>query len=170
MSSTNKIEPIFTIHHVLPYTHHQQHLQHQHKFGKNSFTSTATTLQSRKSHHHHHHHKKKKSRLTLKSVQSWFMQNLSNYCNTTSLHGFNYLTRPDMTKRERYFWLFVVIVSIIVSIVLVIVSYLWNRETPTVTVIESSHHPTWDIPFPAVTFCNFNKISREKALGLVKVL
>ncbi|XP_065356477.1 pickpocket protein 11-like [Calliphora vicina] len=156
--SSNKIQPIFNVRNVLPYTHYK------HKFERNSFTSSTTTFLSRKS------HKKKRNPLTLKAIQNWFMQNLRNYCNTTSLHGFNYLTRSDMTKKERYFWLFVVIVSIIVSIVLVIVSYLWNRETPTVTVIESSHHPTWDIPFPAVTFCNFNKISRDRALSLVKVL
>lgn len=156
--SSNKIQPIINVRNVLPYTHYK------HNFERNSFTSSTTTFLSRKS------HKKKKNPLTLKAIQNWFMQNLRNYCNTTSLHGFNYLTRTDMTKKERYFWLFVVIVSIIVSIVLVIVSYLWNRETPTVTVIESSHHPTWDIPFPAVTFCNFNKISRDRALSLVKVL
>ena len=162
MSPSDKAQRIFTIRNVLPYT---QPLQRQQKaYRKSSFSTTNTSFVSRKS------QKKIKPRLTFKSIQQWFAQNLRNYCNTTSLHGFNYITRTDLTQKERYFWLFVVIVSIIVSIVLVIVSYLWNRETPTVTVIESSHHPTWNIAFPAVTFCNFNKISREKALSLVKVL
>lgn len=154
--SSRKVQPIFTVRNVMPYTNRKQ------KFEKTFFNSTATISVLRKS--------QIKNPLTLKHIQKWFIGNLRNYCNTTSLHGFNYITRSDMSRKERYFWLIVVILSIIVSIVLVIVSYLWNRENPTVTVIESSHHPTWNIPFPAVTFCNFNKISREKALSLVKVL
>ncbi|XP_037959011.1 pickpocket protein 11 [Teleopsis dalmanni] len=105
-----------------------------------------------------------------KDVKNWFVENLRNYCNTTSLHGFNYITRKGITSKERIFWISVVVISIVVSIVLVIVSWLWNRETPTVTVIESSHFPTWNIPFPAITICNFNKISKYKAIHLAKTL
>ena len=109
-------------------------------------------------------------RFQLKDIKSWFMTNLWNYCSTTSLHGFNHITREDISRGERIFWIIIVIVSIIVSLVLVLVSWLWNRQTPTVTVIESSHFPTWNIPFPAVTICQFNKISKRRATALVKSL
>ncbi|XP_068141009.1 sodium channel protein Nach [Drosophila tropicalis] len=108
----------------------------------------------------------KKPLLCLHQVTKWFRENLRNYCQTTSLHGFNYITRQDISRYERWFWILVVFLAIITSIVLVIVSWYSNRETPTVTVIESSHFPTWNIPFPAVTICNFNKISKTKASGL----
>ncbi|KAH8413166.1 hypothetical protein KR009_008633 [Drosophila setifemur] len=97
----------------------------------------------------------------------WFSENMRNYCQTTSLHGFSYITRQDISRGERLFWLVVVILAIITSIVLVVVSWYWSQQTPTVTVIESSHFPTWNIPFPAVTICNFNKISRLKALAML---
>ncbi|EDV33058.1 uncharacterized protein Dana_GF21878 [Drosophila ananassae] len=100
-------------------------------------------------------------------IREWFSENMRNYCQTTSLHGFSYITRQDISHQERLFWLTVVILAIITSIVLVVVSWYWSQETPTVTVIESSHFPTWNIPFPAVTICNFNKISKTKALTLL---
>ncbi|XP_054744361.1 pickpocket protein 11-like [Anastrepha obliqua] len=118
--------------------------------------------------------KRKVSRLrqlaVFSAVRHWFAENLRNYCNSTSLHGFNYVTLKGSTANERRFWIATVIVSIIISIVLVTVSWFSNRENPTVTVIESAHYPTWNIPFPAVTICNFNKISKMKALILAKIL
>ncbi|XP_004533303.1 pickpocket protein 11 [Ceratitis capitata] len=107
---------------------------------------------------------------TFSPLRHWFMENLRNYCNSTSLHGFNYITLKTATANERHFWIAIVIVSIITSIVLVLVSWFWNRETPTVTVIESAHFATWAIPFPAVTICNFNKISKMKAFKLARTL
>lgn len=104
----------------------------------------------------------------LKLIRNWFTESLRNYCQTTSLHGFSYITRQDISRNERCFWLFIVLAAIIASISLVLVSLYANRQTPTVTVIESSHFPTWNIPFPAVSICNFNKISKTKALSLLK--
>ncbi|KAM8715103.1 hypothetical protein ACLKA7_002189 [Drosophila subpalustris] len=104
----------------------------------------------------------------LQQIKNWFTDSLRNYCQTTSLHGFSYITRQDISRNERCFWLAVVLAAIAASIILVLVSLYANRETPTVTVIESSHFPTWNIPFPAVTICNFNKISKTKALSLLE--
>ncbi|KAH8404950.1 hypothetical protein KR222_011498 [Zaprionus bogoriensis] len=104
----------------------------------------------------------------LKEIRSWFTESLRNYCQTTSLHGFSYITRQDISRNERYFWLIIVLAAIAAAISLVLVSLHANRETPTVTVIESAHFPTWNIPFPAVTICNFNKISKTKALALLQ--
>lgn len=158
MKSNKKVQPISTIQ-VMP------NIRYEEKWRiDNSATSAATSLDSKKT------TVAAKRPISWHYIKKWFMQNLCNYCNTTSLHGFTYITRSDLTFKERFFWICIVIVSIIVSAVLVIVSVVWNRETATVTVIESSHHPTWNIPFPAITFCNFNKISRKEALSLVKVL
>lgn len=104
----------------------------------------------------------------LRLIKNWFTDSLRNYCQTTSLHGFSYITRQDISRNERYFWLIIVLAAIVASITLVLVSLYANRENPTVTVIESSHFPTWNIPFPAVTICNFNKISKTKALDLLQ--
>lgn len=158
---TDKVKPVFTVQKVVPYNGNKKFEQYL----KPSFSSSAASLsylvKSRKA-------VKRKSKASY--IRSWFMENFRNFCNTTSLHGFNYITRLDLSKNERLFWFIITIISIIVSISLVMVSYVWNGETPTVTVIESSHYPTWNIPFPAVTLCNFNKISKTKALNMAKAL
>ncbi|KAH8263083.1 hypothetical protein KR044_004239 [Drosophila immigrans] len=140
----------------------QQHMEKALE-GHRSSNSTATfSVPS-------HSHGRRRWRLyQLRQIWNWFTESLRNYCQTTSLHGFSYITRQDISRNERYFWLFVVVSAIIASITLVLVSLYANRETPTVTVIESSHFPTWNIPFPAVTICNFNKISKNKALNLMR--
>nr|XP_032293688.1 pickpocket protein 11 [Drosophila virilis] len=132
-----------------------------------------TTESHRKSSHTVHTPKTGASRKRwklnqLRLVRTWFMESLRNFCQTTSLHGFSYITRQDISRNERWFWLGVVIAAIIAAVSLVLVSWYSNRETPTVTVIESSHFPTWNIPFPAVTICNFNRVSKTKALDMMQ--
>lgn len=65
---------------------------------------------------------------------------------------------------ERIVWVSIVAVSVITSAILLRISWIWNSEYPVVTVIESTHYATWNIPFPAVTICNLNKISKSAAL------
>lgn len=60
----------------------------------------------------------------------------------------------------------IVIFALITSVVLLVISWQWNAQTPTTTVIENTHYATWNIPFPAVTICNMNKISAAAALKL----
>ncbi|XP_020800528.1 sodium channel protein Nach [Drosophila serrata] len=129
--------------------------------------ASSSHRRSNPSSEHHSLHPLKPDR-HLRRIREWFSENMRNYCQTTSLHGFSYITRQDISRRERNFWLVVVILAIVTSIVLVVVSWYWSQETPTVTVIESSHFPTWNIPFPAVTICNFNKISKTKAFTLLQ--
>ncbi|XP_061398250.1 sodium channel protein Nach [Musca vetustissima] len=154
-----KTKPIFAIKNVVPYNSSFDH------YMKSSFSTTATSMAYLEK-----SAKANKPKNKTQTVKSWFMENFRNFCNTTSLHGFNYITRMDLSPNERFFWLIVTIIAIIVSISLVIVSYVWNGETPTVTVIESSHYPTWNIPFPAVTLCNFNKISKTKVENMASAL
>lgn len=51
------------------------------------------------------------------------------------------------------------IIAMIVALSLLYLSLHWNSATPTSTVIESTHFATWNIPFPAVTICNVNKVN-----------
>lgn len=100
----------------------------------------------------------------------WIVEALKGYCNSTGLHGFHYITWPAATDGERLFWIIVVFIGLCVSLILLVISWNWNTESLTVTVIESSHFPTWNIPFPAVSACNFNKISRRKAMQYARSL
>lgn len=111
---------------------------------------------------------KSKSSTKTKSLNffQWFVQQLKSFCSVTALHGYNHIVKEDSALWERIGWAIVDVIALIAAVILLVVSWNWNAETPTVTVIESTHYATWNIPFPSVTICNTNKISKETALNL----
>ena len=52
----------------------------------------------------------------------------------------------------------------------VLINKVWMQysTSPTITSIESTHFPIWNIPFPAVTLCQVNKVHRSAAVALYK--
>lgn len=99
------------------------------------------------------------------SFWKWFKNRCLHYCSITALHGYNHLVRKDFALWEKIVWIIMCIIAMIVALSLLYLSLHWNSATPTVTVIESTHFATWNIPFPAVTICNVNKID-SNALSL----
>lgn len=104
------------------------------------------------------------------SFWKWFKERCRYFCSVTALHGCGHIVREDTPLWERIVWIFIVTISLIASIVLLRISWMWNSEYPVVTVIESTHYATWNIPFPAVTFCNLNKISMSAAMQFASTL
>ncbi|XP_050073010.1 pickpocket protein 11-like [Anopheles maculipalpis] len=51
-----------------------------------------------------------------------------------------------------------------------LIAWMRFRTTPTITTIETMTYPIWNIPFPAVTVCNINKIDNRKAKGIINRL
>lgn len=98
------------------------------------------------------------------------IKSLESYCSSTALHGCGYITRTDVTRFEQIAWFIIVLIAVIVSFVMVWLSYSWSKSIPTVTVIESTHFPTLNMPFPAVTICSINRISKRKAYKLARSL
>ncbi|XP_053663721.1 pickpocket protein 11-like [Anopheles marshallii] len=47
------------------------------------------------------------------------------------------------------------------------IAWMRFRTTPTITTIETMTYPIWNIPFPAVTVCNINKIDLRKAKPII---
>ncbi|KAJ9583490.1 hypothetical protein L9F63_022162, partial [Diploptera punctata] len=54
--------------------------------------------------------------------------------------------------------------------VVFIILDVWKEyvNSPTVTTVDSTNYPIWNVPFPAVAICNINKISRSAAWNLAK--
>ncbi|XP_045542103.1 sodium channel protein Nach-like [Papilio machaon] len=63
-------------------------------------------------------------------------------------------------------WAFAVGLSFICGAYFVITAYQWYARNPIVTVIESTQGAIWDVPFPAVTICDLNVVSRKAAFAL----
>ncbi|KAL4717434.1 hypothetical protein ACJJTC_000583 [Scirpophaga incertulas] len=99
----------------------------------------------------------------VKSNKGFFVRKFVEFCNRTDLHGYKYIVMEELTYLERSCWAVAVLVSVVIGIYFVISAYKWYARNPIVTVIESTQGAIWDVPFPAVTICDLNLISRRAA-------
>ncbi|KAM3968439.1 sodium channel protein Nach [Aphomia sociella] len=107
--------------------------------------------------------KKDSSRDLEKGSKGWLSVKFKNFCERTDLHGYKYIVMDELTLFERSCWAIAVLVSTVIAIYFVITAYTWYARNPIVTVIESTQGAIWDVPFPAVTICDLNIISRKAA-------
>ncbi|KYQ53387.1 Sodium channel protein Nach [Trachymyrmex zeteki] len=91
------------------------------------------------------------------------------YCKNTNLHGFRYISIDGTSIIENILWFLVCMSAIVFCAILM--SRLWANysNNPIVTTIYTSK-PIWDMPFPAVTICNNNKVYRPHADLIAKIL
>lgn len=101
-------------------------------------------------------------------IKHWLIDTVNNFCKVTSLHGYIHTINKEYHAFERWLWIVLSGFALITSIVLLWISWNWTAETPTTTVIESTNYPTYNLPFPAVTVCNMNKISKTVVFDIVK--
>lgn len=108
-------------------------------------------------------------RRPLKEIfKEWLSDKVNNFCAVTSLHGYVHTVNKEYNAFERWLWIIMSFFALITAVVLLWISWNWTAETPTTTVIESTNHPTYNLPFPAVTICSMNKISKTAALAVAK--
>ncbi|XP_063706215.1 pickpocket protein 11-like [Culicoides brevitarsis] len=101
---------------------------------------------------------------------TWIKSRLVIFCTNTASHGFPYFIRTGYSKIEKTFWVVVVVICSMFAVLLVWYSLFLSSATPTVTLVESTHYPTYKIPFPGVTVCNVNKISKKAIVAFAKKL
>lgn len=103
-----------------------------------------------------------------KSSSSVFMRALEytsrNFCRRSNLHGFKYTqARAKSTESDKHainhcIWYFLCLVSFVLAIYLITLVLIKYTTTPTITTVETTNYPIWNVQFPAVTFCNINKV------------
>ncbi|XP_065080771.1 sodium channel protein Nach-like [Ochlerotatus camptorhynchus] len=49
-------------------------------------------------------------------------------------------------------------------------SWIRFKSTPTITTIETTTYPIWNVAFPAVTICNINKVDRSRTSSIIEAL
>lgn len=95
------------------------------------------------------------------TITQWIIARLKIFCSYTCTHAFHYFIEKFFSKYEKYFWFFAISLSSLIAVTLLWYSLYLSSDTPTVTVVETTHYPTYKIPFPGVTICNANKISKR---------
>lgn len=100
--------------------------------------------------------------------KAWLEDKVINFCKVTSLHGYIHTVKKEYHPFERWLWVVVSFIALVTAVILLWISYNWTSETPTTTVIESTNYPTYNLPFPAVTICGMNKISKSLAFQIAK--
>lgn len=67
-------------------------------------------------------------------------------------------------------WVVLTVLGTLFSVYLM--ELVWSRfqTQPTVTTVETTNYPIWDVPFPAVTVCNVNKIFQPRTNKISQLL
>ncbi|XP_073821461.1 pickpocket 21 [Musca autumnalis] len=97
-----------------------------------------------------------KNKLSNKPHSSWgsiFIPYIREYCDNSSLHGFRYLTHPDLKYYEKIIWLLILTATTIACcFVYVDLSELYYSQRIHTTVADSVH-PQFMVTFPSIGVC-----------------
>lgn len=98
-------------------------------------------------------------------------QTTMDFCRETTLHGIKHVVvdiqqlGSSYSRQKRIskllsliIWISACVMGAVFAIVLM--GLIWDRfqTTPTITTVETNNYPIWNVPFPAVTICNINKV------------
>ncbi|XP_058130348.1 pickpocket protein 28 [Anopheles ziemanni] len=92
-----------------------------------------------------------------------FKRELFHLFNTITAHCYRQLAQPDRTVWERLFWLLVLILEAATLVAIIISAWGKFTENPLITTLHDTLYPIELVPFPAISLCNNNRISRTAA-------
>ena len=87
-----------------------------------------------------------------------FLAGFSNYCQQTTLHGWQYIDSEDGWFRK-VLWILVVLTVVAASITFMVMNVNEFLKATTVTSINSTTASLSDIMFPGAIICNVNQVS-----------
>lgn len=70
----------------------------------------------------------------------------------------------------RSIWALIITTAFLAVSLLLSTAYNSFMNEPTVIFTESTHNMIWNYPFPAITICNYNQISKSGVLEFVRTL
>ena len=84
----------------------------------------------------------------------------------SSLHGLKYISEDGRHWTERVLWLILCLMGFVLNVYFIVPIWIkWNNQ-PTLTTLDSTNHPVWEIDFPAITICSPNKVVERKLESL----
>ncbi|CAL8093922.1 unnamed protein product [Orchesella dallaii] len=90
------------------------------------------------------------------------------FCQDTSLHGLKYIGQPQRHLSERIFWFLAFVAGL--SIATWLISEMWTKykQNPVIVSFQPFETNVDQVPFPAITICNMNKVMKTKADDFIK--
>ena len=101
----------------------------------------------------------KKSAKKSRSMET-FQRKFSEYCQQTSLHGWQYVQSEKGIFRKLV-WSIFLLVSFLLAVALCVRSIHLFLDSTTITTINSMKTPNDDIRFPNIYICNLNKVTKS---------
>ncbi|KAL5275289.1 hypothetical protein ACFFRR_001294 [Megaselia abdita] len=102
------------------------------------------------------------------SLKSRWKKCYYDYCESTSIHGIQYLGEKERPMLEKLFWMLIFLVFMYCCSILISNVYnKWN-ETPVIVSFSEKSTPVWQIPFPAVTICSETKEEKQHEFDFTK--
>ncbi|XP_043652138.1 pickpocket protein 19 [Drosophila teissieri] len=104
------------------------------------------------------------------SLGSAFCLDMTDLVRNISLQGYNKLLSPDLTLGQRLIWLLVHMATTVSLIV--VLSLTWEQFVAQsfVTNLKDPLYPVENVPFPAVSICPNNRISRQAVIRYAEEL
>ena len=93
---------------------------------------------------------------------------MTEFCESTSIHGLKYITEPGSHWAERCFWIILVIIAILLQIQFVLPIWEKYKNTKTITTVDTTNYPISNIDFPGVTVCSNIRISNSLFISAMK--
>ncbi|XP_060518625.1 sodium channel protein Nach-like isoform X2 [Cylas formicarius] len=102
------------------------------------------------------------------SIHELLKEQLVQFCLHTSLHGWLHTVLPEKRQLERWTWVLICLTSLSTALWLTLTAWFKFQESPTILVSDSKQYPIYHYPFPAVTICGYNKISKKRAYAFAE--
>ncbi|XP_034239529.1 sodium channel protein Nach-like [Thrips palmi] len=100
-------------------------------------------------------------------LQSAVRQTIGEFSENSSIHGVRYIGEHGRRWIERLLWIVTEVVCLAGAVYMMLYLLYKFQGNPTMTRVESAFYEVANVPFPAVTVCNANRIFHSKARRLV---
>lgn len=107
--------------------------------------------------------------MKINNVSKEIVKCIKNNFKYISIHGLRSIFR-SRTKCEVYFWTIIFVIGVVYYCILLhenVIEFNYQRVLRT---IDTTAYPIFQVPFPAVTLCNFNFVYKPKIKKIENLL